>query len=168
MKCVGRPARLRAGSQKIISRIRCGVSEPDPTRPLSDCLYSLKGAVPLVGTRSRGSGLQRAIVGPRAECDTMQGKLHRMYVDELDGRILWKAIRRLGRATARQAAGIAFHRSADRFYLEDRVRVLGIAKNTQEAFAAKAVEARRQIIESVLSNPSWKAVELKRGVPPTV
>ncbi|MFM1815668.1 MAG: hypothetical protein RLZ98_2363 [Pseudomonadota bacterium] len=107
---------------------------------------------------------QAAIKRLQAEYDRLQGRIHAMYVDKLDGRIddaffdemsdQWRGEQEKCRKQIERLE------TADQSYLEDGVRILELAHNAQRLFAQQEPREKRRLLNFVVSNSSWKDRQL--------
>jgi site-specific DNA recombinase len=107
---------------------------------------------------------EAAIDRLRAEYDRLQGRIHAMYVDKLDGKVDGAFFERMSaewRAEQERCLReIERHQSADESYLEEGVRLLELARNAQRLFAKQEPREKRRLLDFVVSNCSWKSGEL--------
>lgn len=108
---------------------------------------------------------QAAIARHRAEYDRLQGRLHAMYVDKLDGVIDAAFFDRVS-AEWRRAQDECLHqierlKTADQSYLEDGVRILELANNARSLFERQEPREKRRLLNFVLSNSTWKDGKLR-------
>jgi site-specific DNA recombinase len=87
-----------------------------------------------------------------------------MNVDKLDGRIDSALYRKLSEEWRieqdRYAREITWHRTADRSYMDEGVRLLELAHNAQRLFEKKEPHEKRRLVNFVLSNSTWKGGSL--------
>lgn len=87
-----------------------------------------------------------------------------MDVDKLDGRIDAEFFDRMSaeRRAERDRClrEIERHSAADQSYLEEGVRVLELAKDTQKLFCKQQPREKRRLLNFLVSNCSWKGGEL--------
>jgi site-specific DNA recombinase len=107
---------------------------------------------------------EAAIGRLRAEYDRLQGRVHAMYVDKLDGKVDGAFFERMSaewRAEQdRCLREIERHQAADRSYLEEGVRLLELARNAQRLFEKQEPREKRRLLNFVVSNCTWKGAEL--------
>jgi site-specific DNA recombinase len=103
---------------------------------------------------------EAAIGRLRAEYDRLQGRMHAMYVDKLDGKVNaaffdhmsaeWRA------EQDRCLREIERYQDAERSYLEEGVRLLELARNAQRLFEKQEPREKRRLLNFVVSNCNWK------------
>jgi hypothetical protein len=107
---------------------------------------------------------EAAIARLQAEHDRLYHRIHAMYVDKLDGRIDKHFFDKLsGEFRSEQARcirEITWHQAADQSYLEEGVRLLGLAHDARRLFAKQVPHEKRRLLNFVLSNSTWKNGEL--------
>lgn len=107
---------------------------------------------------------EAAIRRLRGEYDRLQGRIHAIYVDKLDGWIDQHFWERLPTDWRREQdkcfQEIAWHQAADQSYLEEGMRLLSLARNAARLFAAQEPREKRRMLNFVLSNSTWKDGEL--------
>src|SRR5262245_50029282 len=98
------------------------------------------------------------------EYDRLQSRMHAMYVDKLDGKVDGAFFERMSaewRAEQdRCLREIERHRAADQSYLEEGVRLLELARNSQRLFEKQEPREKRRLLNFVVSNCTWKGGEL--------
>ena len=107
---------------------------------------------------------EQAIARLTTEHDRLQQRIHAMYVDKLDGRIDAGFFDRMSAQwrleQERCLRDIERHSAADQSYLEEGIRVLELAKDAQRLFDKQEPREKRQLLNFVVSNCSWKDGEL--------
>ena len=107
---------------------------------------------------------EEAIERLRAEHDRLQNRIHTAYIDKLDGTIdaaFYEKISGEWRAEQdRCLRDIDHHQSADRSYLEEGVRLIELAQNSQSLFEKQEAREKRRLLNYLVSNSSWRDGEL--------
>jgi DNA invertase Pin-like site-specific DNA recombinase len=107
---------------------------------------------------------EAAIGRLQAEYDRLQGRMHAMYVDKLDGKVDAAFFDRMSaewRAEQdRCLREIERRQAADRSYLEEGVRLLELARNARRLFEKQEPREKRRLLNFVVSNCTWKGGEL--------
>jgi site-specific DNA recombinase len=107
---------------------------------------------------------EAAIGRLQAEYDRLQSRVHAMYVDKLDGRVDAAFFDRMSaewRAEQdRCLREIERHQAADRFYLEEGVRLLELARNAQRLFDKQEPREKRRLLNFVVWNCTWRGGQL--------
>ena len=105
---------------------------------------------------STGALLELDRVLPSYDVDKLDGKISESFYERKAGE--WRA------EQDRIAEAIQDHRRADRSYADTGVRLLELASGAHAAFMSQGSDERRQLLQQVVSNSSWKdgqlAVEL--------
>jgi site-specific DNA recombinase len=87
-----------------------------------------------------------------------------MYVDKLDGKVDAAFFDRMSAEWCAQQdrclREIERHQAADRSYLEEGVRLLELARNSQRLFEKQEPREKRRLLNFVVSNCTWKGGEL--------
>ena len=95
----------------------------------------------------------------QAEYKRLQDRIHAMYVDKLDGLIdtafFDKMSNQWREEQNRCLREIERHQSADKFYLDEGVELLELARNAQRLFAKREPREKRRLLNFVLSNCTW-------------
>ncbi len=107
---------------------------------------------------------QVAITRHQAEYDRLQGRIHAMYVDKLDGIVDDAFFERMSAEWRKEQEECLRHierlKAADQSYLEDGVRILELANNARTLFDRQQPREKRRLLDFVLSNSTWKRGEL--------
>ena len=107
---------------------------------------------------------EEAIERLRAEYDRLQNRIHAAYVDKLDGTIdaaFYEKIAAEWQAEQdRCLRDIERHLGADRFYLEEGVRLIELAQNARRLFEKQDAREKRRLLSFLVSNCSWANCEL--------
>jgi hypothetical protein len=100
----------------------------------------------------------------RAEYDRLQGRIHAMYVDKLDGKIDRTFFERMSAEWRveqdRCLREIERHQVAEQSYLEEGVRLLELARNARRLFEKQEPREKRRLLNFVVSNCTWKGGRL--------
>ncbi len=100
----------------------------------------------------------------RAEYDRLQGRIHAMYVDKLDGKIDGAFFERMSAEWRveqdRCLREIERHHLAEQSYLEEGVRLLELARNARRLFEKQEPREKRRLLNFVVSNCTWKGGRL--------
>ncbi len=100
----------------------------------------------------------------RSEYDRIQYRLHAMYSDKLEERIDADMYDSLSGDLRRQQNAIqrdmVRQQQADESYLQEGITVLGLARNAKALFEKQPPMAKRQLLNFVLSNPTWANGEI--------
>ena len=103
---------------------------------------------------------EAAIDRLQAEHDRLQHRVHAMYIDKLDGRVDGAFYDRMAgewrEEQARCLREIERHRSADRSYLDEGVRLLELARSAQRLFLQREPREKRRLLNFVVSNSTWR------------
>jgi hypothetical protein len=106
-----------------------------------------------------------AITRLQTEYTRLQGRLDAIYVDKLDGRIdaafYDRKVAEWQTEQTRLLRDIEKHQVANHSYLADGVRLLELARKAAGLFQAQPAGGKRQLLEFLLSNCTWKSGELK-------
>lgn len=106
-----------------------------------------------------------AIARLQREHRRIQDRIDAMYLDKLDGRIDTNFFdRKAAEFRAEQCRlmrDIEAHRTANRSYIEEGVRLLELAQRAHRLFESQPPTEKRKLLDFVLSNCTWKAGELK-------
>jgi site-specific DNA recombinase len=98
----------------------------------------------------------------QAEYKRLQGRIDTMYVDKLDGRIDAPFFDRMAAQwrdeQARCLTDIERHQNANRSYLDEGVHLLELAQSARRLFDRQEAREKRRLLDFVVSNSSWKAV----------
>jgi site-specific DNA recombinase len=101
-----------------------------------------------------------AITRLQAECERLHNRIHAMYIDKLDGRIdrsFYVQMSEQWRVEQEKLMQeIALHQAADQCYLDEGVRLLELARNSQRLFVKQEPDQQRRLLNFVLSNSTWK------------
>jgi site-specific DNA recombinase len=107
---------------------------------------------------------ETAIGRLRAEYDRLEGRMHTMYVDKLDGKVDGAFFDRMSAEWRseqnRCLREIERHRAADQSYLEEGVRLLELARDAQRLFEKQEPREKRRLLNFVVSNCTWKGGEM--------
>lgn len=107
---------------------------------------------------------EAAIARLQAVYDRLQDRIHATYADKLDGTIdiaLFEKASASWRAEqARCLREIAWHQSADQSYLEEGAKLLDLAHSARKLFAKQQPHEKRNLLNFVLSNSTWRGGEL--------
>ena len=60
------------------------------------------------------------------------------------------------------------HQSADQSYLEDGLRLIGLAQNAQRLFAKQDAREKRRLLNFLVSNCSWRGGGVNTTLRPTL
>jgi site-specific DNA recombinase len=100
----------------------------------------------------------------RAEYDRLQGRIHAMYVDKLDGKIDRTFFEQMSAEWRveqdRCLREIERHQVAEQSYLEEGVRLLELARNARRLFEKQEPREKRRLLNFVVSNCTWKGGRL--------
>lgn len=108
---------------------------------------------------------ESAVKKLRAEYDRIQRRLDLAYEDRLDGRIT--AIEYDNRAKEwrdiqdRINAELSGYEKADRMYMDEGLAILDLCNKAGDLFAVQAAAEKRQLIEAICLNSTWKAQSLE-------
>ncbi len=101
----------------------------------------------------------------RAEYDRLQGRIHAMYVDKLDGKIDGAFFDRMSAEWRveqdRCLREIERHQVAEQSYLEEGVLLLELARNARRLFEKQEPREKRRLLNFVVSNCTWKGGTLR-------
>ena len=96
----------------------------------------------------------------QAQHQKIQNRLDVMYVDKLDGRISQNMYDEKSEAWRREQVDIARkienHRTANRRYIDEGVRILELAQKAHSLFERQSAMEKRKLLKYVLSNSTWK------------
>lgn len=105
-----------------------------------------------------------------AEYTTLQNRLDGMYVDKLDGRIDNTFFDRMSVSwrgeMERIADAMEEHRTANRSYLDEGIRLLELGGRAAEMFRAQEPEKRRELLRYVVAGSTWKEGRLDASFRP--
>ena len=101
-----------------------------------------------------------AIRRHQAEYERLDGRIHAMYVDKLDGLVDAAFFERMSNQWREAQNGclreIERLKAADRSYMDEGVRILELAQNAQRLFAKQEPREKRRLLNFVLSNCTWE------------
>ena len=102
----------------------------------------------------------QAIIKLQDDYNRLQGRIERMYVDKLDGRVEAGFFDRKSadwRDEQRQILrAIEQHQNANQSYLEEGITLLELANRAGDLFERQDAREKRRLLQFVLSNCSWK------------
>jgi site-specific DNA recombinase len=108
---------------------------------------------------------EEAIGRLQAEYQRLHDRLDAMYIDKLDGRVETAFFDRKAAEWRseqdRLSQTIEVHRSANRTYLAEGIQLLDWARRAHILFRKQAAGEKRQLLNFVLSNCTWKGGELQ-------
>ncbi|WP_245326668.1 recombinase family protein [Bradyrhizobium sacchari] len=100
----------------------------------------------------------------QAEYDRLTHRLRTMYVDKLDGRIDGVTYDDISRDWRKEQdrclREIAAHKDAETSYMQEGIALLTMAKELPQAFAKRSLNQKRELLNFVLSNSTWRDGEL--------
>jgi site-specific DNA recombinase len=106
-----------------------------------------------------------AIARLQTEYDRLQGRVHAIYVDKLDGRIDNHFFEEFSgdwrKEQDRCLREISWHQTADQNYLEEGAQLLELAQGAARLFQKQSAHEKRRLLNFVLSNCTWKGGELE-------
>jgi site-specific DNA recombinase len=107
---------------------------------------------------------EEVIARLRVEWDRLQKRIDAMYLDKLDGRVdaaffdkmsaEWRAEQN------RCQRQIDRHLEADKFYMDEGIQILELARNAQKLFDRQQPREKRRLLNLMLSNCSWEDGEV--------
>jgi site-specific DNA recombinase len=107
---------------------------------------------------------EEAIKRHQTEFNRLNGRIHAMYVDKLDGLIdaafFEKMSNQWREEQNRCQREIERHQNADKSYLEEGVALLELARDAQRLFAGQEPREKRRLLNFLLSNCSWEDGEV--------
>ncbi|HMK75053.1 MAG TPA: zinc ribbon domain-containing protein, partial [Thermodesulfobacteriota bacterium] len=90
----------------------------------------------------------------------LQDRIDAMYVDKLDGKISEDLFSRKSEEWGAQQADILrkieHHHGANRFYLEEGMRLLELAQRAVTLYEKQHMQEKRRLLNFVFSNSTWK------------
>jgi hypothetical protein len=108
---------------------------------------------------------EEAIARLRAQEAKLDNRLSVLYDDRLDGRIDTETHDRKGAQIRAELAEahrlIEVRRTADRSYVDAGVRLLELAEKAHELFMKRPPREKRELLDFLFSNSSWKNGELR-------
>ncbi|MHB8509000.1 MAG: recombinase family protein [Candidatus Dormibacteria bacterium] len=111
-----------------------------------------------------------AISRLQAEYTTLQNRLDAMYVDKLDGRIENAFFERMSASWRGEMERIADateeHRTANRSYLDEGIRLLELGGRAAEMFRVQGSEKRRELLRFVVARSTWAEGRLEAAFRP--
>lgn len=107
---------------------------------------------------------EEAIARLQAEYTRLQARLDAMYVDKLDGKIDGQFFESKSADWRREQqellASIQKHQSANQKYFEQGLQLLELARRAHDMYQRRTAREKRQLLNFVLSNSTWKHGEL--------
>jgi DNA invertase Pin-like site-specific DNA recombinase len=101
-----------------------------------------------------------AITKLQSEHRRIQDRIDAMYMDKLDGRIdnnfFDRKALEFRSDQCRIMRDVDAHRTANRSYIEDGIRLLELAHRVHELFESQPAKEKRKLLDFVLSNSRWK------------
>lgn len=98
------------------------------------------------------------------ETSRLQGRLEMLYLDRLDGRIPLEMYERLaGRWREEQDRAqlqLDRHRTANRTYIDEGIRLLELASRARELFEQQPAQEKRRLLDHLVSNCVWRHGEI--------
>jgi site-specific DNA recombinase len=114
---------------------------------------------------------KEAIKRHQAEYQRLNDRIHAMYVDKLDGLVDTAFFEKMSNRWREEQnccqREIDRHQNADKFYLDEGIALLDLARNAQRLFAQQEPREKRRLLNFLLSNCTWKDGEGGRHIPPT-
>jgi site-specific DNA recombinase len=114
--------------------------------------------------QTRKTSMKPRVGRLRAEYDRLQGRIHAMYVDKLDGKIDRTFFEQMSAEWRveqdRCLREIERHQVAEQSYLEEGVRLLELARNARRLFEKQEPREKRRLLNFVVSNCTWKGGRL--------
>ena len=99
------------------------------------------------------------------EYTRLEGRIHAMYVDKLDGKIdvgfFDSKAREWREEQDRIQRTIEEHQEANRSYLDEGIRILELSQKAHELFQKQEPREKRRLLNFLLSNCTWKNGELE-------
>ena len=94
------------------------------------------------------------------QCQRLQDRLDRMYIDKLDGGISQDSFDRMREAFRKEQRDtlhkIEQHQSAHETYVEEGVRLLELAQRAVILYEKQDMQEKRRLLDFVCSNSTWK------------
>ena len=101
-----------------------------------------------------------AIRRHQAEYERLDGRIHAMYVDKLDGLVDAAFFERMSNQWREAQNGclreIERLKAADRSYMDEGVQILELAQNAQKLFAKQEPREKRRLLNFLLLNCTWR------------
>jgi len=102
---------------------------------------------------------EEAIRRHQAEYKRLQDRINAMYVDKLDGLVDTAFFEEMSNQWReeqnRSLREIDLHQAAEKFYIDEGVQLLELARNAQRLFAKQEPREKRRLLNFVLSNCAW-------------